>query len=443
MMLLRPFAGAVIFTVMAFLRPQDLAGGMALHLRLSLLVLAATGAGLGIGVFRKREQPLIRLPFLALIGALLVSTWIASHFAVFPDLAFDQWREQCERAAGVTLLVVLCSTRQRLRALLLTLALSLEGLAAISLADPIWDNGRLSGAGGQFRDSNDLALAMNMLLPLLIYLRREEANRWLRAFLTAGIPIAVVTVILTYSRGGFIALAIVALMWVLFSRGRVIRIALAPILAILFMSYAPPAYLTRMTTIKSYQHDSSSRDRLSSWKVANRIAHDRPWTGVGPGNFTAVYSRYTTDFRAPHVAHNAFLQILADAGIPALAIFLALLAHSLFSAHIIASRARAFRSRLLRGGTEDGARQAGRITWIEHYAQGLAISLLAFAAGAQFLSRDDFDLLYMVLGLSGAVALVARRELKLEGCSSRTVRVRAAREPVRVQPSSPSGMVVT
>src|SRR5207237_10750498 len=75
----------------------------------------------------------------------------------------------------------------------------------------------------------------------------------------------------------------------------------------------------------------------------------------------------------------------------------------------------AFRSRLLRAGDEGSRARARRVAWMEDYAYGLMLSLAGFAVGSQFLSRDNFDLLYLLMGAAGALAVVARRELAAEG----------------------------
>lgn len=438
--LARPYVGAVLYTALAYLRPQNMVGGLALSMRLSLLVLGCMAVGFAIAVFRGKEKPVLKIPFFALLGALLAAMFVSTQTAIFPDLARSAFMSFLQLMAGVAFTIMLCNTPGRLRAVLATIGISLGAMAIVSLIDPTWDNGRLSGAGGKFRDSNDFALALTMALPLLVYLRRSENKGWLKLLLTIPIPFVLTAIVLTYSRGGFLALSAVGICWVLFSRGRVVRLALAPIAALLFVALAPPKYLERITTIESYEHDGASRDRLSSWNVATKIAVERPFTGVGPGNFLPVYRRYATDLRTPHVAHNAFLQILAESGVFTLAFFLAIVAVAIIPAAKVAKRARAFRSRLLREGDENRAK-ARRLSWIDDCAQGIVLSLIAFLVGAQFLSRDDLDLLYLLAGLSGVLVMVAKAELAAEGylrpdSQKWAVPVLTARPVVRREPGT-------
>lgn len=438
--LARPYIGAVLYTALAYFRPQNMVGGVAMSMRLSLLVLGCMAVGFAIAVFRGKEKPVLKIPFFALVAALLAAMFVSTQTAVFAEPARASFMDFLQLLAGVAFTIMLCNTPGRLRAVLATVALSLGAMAIVSLVNPVWDNGRLTGAGGKFRDSNDFALALTMALPLLVFLRRGESKTWLKLLLTIPIPFVLTAIVLTYSRGGFLALSAVGLCWVFFSRGRVVRLALAPIAALLFLAVAPPKYVERITTIDSYHHDGAARDRLSSWNVATKIAAERPLTGVGPGNFIPVYRRYATDLRTPHVAHNAFLQLLAESGAVTLFFFIAILAVAIIPTAKIARKARAYRSRLLREGAENRDK-AKRLVWIDDYAQGIVLALIAFLVGSQFLSRDDLDLLYLLAGLAGVLVMVAKAELAAEGYARPdsqkwNVPVLSARPVIRREPGT-------
>ncbi len=407
----RPYAGAILYTALAYSRVANLAGGLAMSLRLSFLVLAAMTIGLVLAVLRGKERP---LPTPALAGMVLLAfaMLVSAQFAVIPGTAMETWVEFLVLLAGPVMTLLLCDTAGRLKGVLATAALALGSMAVVALVDPVWSAGRLTGVGGKFRDSNDFALALNMALPLLVYFRRHEPKAWRKALFTIAIPFALTAIVLTQSRGGFLTLAVVGTGWVFFSRGRMVRLALAPIAALIFFSVAPESTFDRISTMERYKYDSSARDRLSSWNAAVRIAEERPLTGVGPGNFLPLYNRYSRDLRRPHVAHNTLLQILAESGIAAAAIFALLLAGGVVAAHRLARRARSYRSRLIRDG--DRAR-AKRIVWLDDYATALVLSLAAFAVGSQFLSMDDFDFLYLLVGAASSLAVLGRRELKAEG----------------------------
>jgi O-antigen ligase len=113
-------------------------------------------------------------------------------------------------------------------------------------------------------------------------------------------------------------------------------IALLPVVAAVFIAVAPAPLTDRLYStfrLNTFSHDSatteaslqSNRDRLAMIRSGLRIIKDDPLTGVGPDMVIQVYPHYR-DPRAvkqlnPHL-HNVPLQIAAERGLPALAIWL-------------------------------------------------------------------------------------------------------------------------
>lgn len=85
----------------------------------------------------------------------------------------------------------------------------------------------------------------------------------------------------------------------------------------------------RITTVGDTQY-VSNHDRIDRWMAAYRMWIDHPVTGVGYGAYPDIYSEYvffqeaySTEIRMG--AHNLYLEILAELGIPGLLVFLTLL----------------------------------------------------------------------------------------------------------------------
>ena len=69
--------------------------------------------------------------------------------------------------------------------------------------------------------------------------------------------------------------------------------------------------------------EGSAQGRLSIWKGALKIIRDHPWWGTGYGTFGAIIPYYAPELRGRRMdAHNSYLIIAAEMGIPALCIFL-------------------------------------------------------------------------------------------------------------------------
>jgi O-antigen ligase len=81
--------------------------------------------------------------------------------------------------------------------------------------------------------------------------------------------------------------------------------------------------------------DKSSAYRLILWKAAFRMIREHPLTGIGLGQFSSSVGRYTEvtlSKEDPNDAHNAFILIAAEMGLPALFVVLVLLAVSVLTA---------------------------------------------------------------------------------------------------------------
>src|SRR5207237_1038744 len=73
---------------------------------------------------------------------------------------------------------------------------------------------RLMGnEAGLTKNPNDMALMVNLLLPLTVGLFLSTKQSWQRGFLFGAICMEAGTVIVTYSRGGALTLAVIVLLY--------------------------------------------------------------------------------------------------------------------------------------------------------------------------------------------------------------------------------------
>jgi O-antigen ligase len=107
-------------------------------------------------------------------------------------------------------------------------------------------------------------------------------------------------------------------------------IAILPVVAAIFIAFAPPTVNERFVqtfwaTDTADPSAESNRDRLAMIRSGLRMIKDHPLTGVGPDMVRQVYVYYRDPDAVkqlnPHL-HNVPVQIAAERGIPALAIWL-------------------------------------------------------------------------------------------------------------------------
>jgi O-antigen ligase len=143
-----------------------------------------------------------------------------------------------------------------------------------------------------------------------------------RTWASLVMPALLVAIALTMSRNAWVGVCVGIGLLLLLRDFRLI--ALAPVAAALFLAFAPAALTERLYSTFNLS-DPTNRDRLAMFHTGMGIIRDYPLTGVGPDNVRLVYQHYR-DPRAetqinPHL-HNVPLQIAAERGLPALAVWI-------------------------------------------------------------------------------------------------------------------------
>jgi O-antigen ligase len=142
------------------------------------------------------------------------------------------------------------------------------------------------------------------------------------------LPALGVAVALTFTRGAAVgACAAVALLFAL----KDFRLfAILPIVAAVFIAFAPGQIARRYQSMFN-MNDPTVRDRYTMLRIGERMIRSHPLTGVGPNMVQRLYREYAGSDRLvgpdgvthinPHL-HNDFLQVAAERGLPAFALWL-------------------------------------------------------------------------------------------------------------------------
>lgn len=131
--------------------------------------------------------------------------------------------------------------------------------------------------------------------------------------------------VLTYSRGAWISLlAIIGMYGVLCNRKIFWLLLLLPVIAF----FAHDALLERLMSIMN-PTDTSSTLRLALWESTIAMIMDKPFFGIGWGAYWMVYPDYDFFINNANTkifhAHNMYLNIAAEIGIPGLLTFLSMM----------------------------------------------------------------------------------------------------------------------
>jgi O-antigen ligase len=191
---------------------------------------------------------------------------------------------------------------------------------------------------GPSKDPNYEALSLVMAVPLAIWLARYEEPglwKWIGRFCA---PVLAFAVFVSQSRGGLVALVVMASLAWLNSKHKLRLIVGLAAAAGLIVTLAPSQVFKRLQQVPVGEQvqtgaELSALNRLELARAGIRMMEAHPVFGIGLDQFKSVEFDYNPILAfiapRPHLAHNTYVQLGAEGGIPTLAFYLAILAMTL------------------------------------------------------------------------------------------------------------------
>ena len=399
------FAGVWLFFLVYYARPSEWLPGAETFPFAKVAAFVAIAGFLAALPLRGPRviRPIFQSAELKGLACLYAYMWLTIPTAIWPGGSFKHLTTDYWKIIAITLLIgATVNSLSRLRKLLFVSALSMVVMSIFAIRSYFlgeFIRGRVEGVlRGLFGNPNDLAFNIVIVLPFCLALVLSAKSRPRRLFWAVCAATMTLAVIVTFSRAGFLALlagALVAL-WEFGVKGRRhLLIALSMLFAIgLAVWLVPPAYQNRLSTIVSPETDEtgSAQQRQLLLQRSLAVTLERPLFGVGPGNFRVVSGMWKD-------THNTYLEMSAEAGIPALLLFLYILWRAFGSI-----------SRTIRSTEYDKSLQL--------LAQGSRASLAALVVGFLFHSVSYHFFSYLVIGYVVALSQIAHQSsLNLAGSS--------------------------
>lgn len=344
-----------------------------------------------------------------------------------PSTTWGEWEKFAKIIALALIISAVIRTEIRIRALLFAIALSMGFHAVDESTKFILSAGghRVVGPGSSIiADNNQFALAVIMVIPIMGYLFATSRNFILRTSLAGAIFLQIVAVIGTFSRGGLIGVAALAI-WVFATTKRKLRFALvALIIGAAALAFAPAHWYSRMDTIDSAGTDASFMGRVIAWKINTLAALDHPLTGAGfhATQQLSVWLKYVSELsrldfiptppapltftRAPH---SLYFQVLGDMGFVGLGLFVGILIVAWRNASIVLSY----------------ARERPELKWTGLLARALQYSLIPYVVSGAALNMAYFDLSYAIFSLLGVLRTLVQERVSTVNPMAREVAVPA------------------
>lgn len=404
-----PFWALMGFTCVLMLGPQQFFPFLG-SIRIALLT-AALSAGTHFYQRFVRRQPLLALSR-EIILAICLAGWalLCVPLSYWPGGSLNLLLDQFFKALAIFVLLphIVTSSRQ--------LRVVCWGLAVMSV--PLSLTAVDNYLSGEFMETaghpqakrilgyeapltanpNDLALILNLTLPLCVALFFVARRPLVRSALLGILLLNATAVILTFSRAGFLTLAMIGWLYLWKLRGRPERgwVWVGLIAALLCTPLLPSGYLDRLSTIMDMKADvtGSAQERWRDLISATQYVLDHPIVGAGIGmNILALNEQRGPYWRA---VHNVYLMYAIDLGLPGLLLFLLFLTNCLKNTRTV----------------QRGCRDASTFTHLRYLAEGLEVSLLAFSfSGFFYPSGYNFSFFYMA-GLAVAVKVIYEKEVR-------------------------------
>lgn len=390
--------GLVLFTILSFLDVINSGGAALSFMKIAgLLLFLSWVAAMSTQRERGARSLLSDHPGLvAALAALVGWSAISAAWAQSPAIAISS----TERYLLNILLVPITFTAARHRTQFVWVVTGFVIGAVFSAVFGLLQStgGRLAGTIGDPNEEAAVLVAGLMLAVGLAGGMPRGSPR--RVWLTIGGVLVLIGLLTTVSRGGLLAAGCALLGGTLFGGRWRARAAVA----LLIGAAALGLYFTVLAPLSARQHLNSgnSTGRADLWKVAWGMFKAEPIKGFGSGNFQVASIRFVQDSGSltradlivddPHVAHNVYLELLADLGIPGLLAFVATAVASL----TIAVRA------------ADRFQAAGDVRF-ELLSRMLILAILGMLAADFFISDQFSKQLWLLLALPPALMAIALR----------------------------------
>ena len=186
-------------------------------------------------------------------------------------------------------------------------------LWGLKVRDDFLGSGRICGS---LASPNEAAPYLAMIMTLALSVLRAKVRRSDKFLAAAGLSVAIIPLIATGSRGGWLAFVVGAIIVVLFG-GKRHRIRTAAALIVMLIAIGAP--LANVLQDRLTRDDSgSAASRVPLNRIALLMIADYPILGVGANNFPLVMAPYAVRCHAMgeflYTVHNKYLLVWSELG---------------------------------------------------------------------------------------------------------------------------------
>lgn len=393
----KPYIGVSAWVWIALAYPAGWAWGVSSSLRINFTIAVLTI--FSYLIYKKKPKVqfdgsttlIIIFWVLALVSSLLSES-------LLNDMAWYKFTELSKIIVLYFAAILILEKKLHIDTLIWSIVLSVCSFAAMEAVKYLLSGGGhdIAGFNGHvLGDRNDLAVAINMCIPLIIYLISETKHKYLKLGLIVLLILNIISVVGTSSRGGFVGLLVIAFYFFIKSKKKLLLSALFVISLPVFIVSVPSEWSARMETVSEAKSDNSFIGRLWAWKVSVKIANDNVF---GNGfystqdplawslyidtidNFGFIDTPAAPKGQLPKAAHSIYFQVLGDTGYMGLLVYVLLL----MSLYLRLQRLR----KLAKEQSLD---------WCYNLCSMLSVSVIGYGITGANVSLAYFDLFFVLL----------------------------------------------
>ena len=405
-----PYVGILVWSWIGYMNPHRLAYGFAYSFQFALVSAIVTFLSVGLSSRIKKKFPITPVTIFLIIFVCWML--ITTLFALEPVLAKEELSRALKIQAVIFLTLILLDSKKKIDHLIWVIVFSIGfyGVKGGTFAILTGGSHRVWGPDDSFiSGNNEIALALVMIVPLMVYIITELTRyiskiekkfifKLIRLGVIGTLILCIIAILATYSRGGFLSLAICIFLLVMRSKKKILLLIVMATAIGIGYNFLPEKWFDRMDTMTEEKEDLSMQGRYNAWWFATHVALARPITGGGFRVFTdRQYAKYyPIDYTRD--AHSIYFEVLGEQGFVGLFFYLMLNFLGFMTG---------FKIKKLIGKREDMA-------WARVLSSMIQISLISFAFGGLFKGMAYWDLPYHIIAILVLMRVQIETKLKDE-----------------------------
>ncbi|HEY3108098.1 MAG TPA: O-antigen ligase family protein [Chloroflexota bacterium] len=274
-------------------------------------------AFVGLSMLAAADATLASFEFLLLVQTFLLYLYLVSSVRTRSDVVF----------VATLLLVGLAAEGLLMAAMRVAGQSSIGGILGRFDAGDV-ARGHVDRLGGTIGSSNAAASYLSLLLAPALSLLLTPLGRWHKRLALLGLALGGVALVMTLSRGGWIAFALSLALFCLLAHRRGWLPLTAPLVCAVVVVAAGLLFQDAIVGRLADDDNGSAHSRLPLMRLALRIIADQPLLGIGANNYSLVMTDYVTpdfsDYGGEwlYIVHNKYLLVWAETGLGGLIAFL-------------------------------------------------------------------------------------------------------------------------